>query len=884
MAAAWKFPFDLAKAPLVLAGPMLRKVTKDSVTVWFALKKPAMVRLKVEGPLGLMLTGERHTVALGTNLHIVAVTADVAPLVLAAGTTLVEGAIYTYDATFQVDGVAASVAMGAATNDAKLGYFPYKLPTFCLPPSDLNKLRLIHGSCRHPNAWAGPDVGGGEDGLALLSELIDETVSHPDLRPHQLLLTGDQIYADDVAGQLLMAITAASDLLLGWQELLPLPPIKFEPATRFPLPPGVTLGGPRPGNKSPPYTRTIYSEAIGLTSDASSCHLFSLGEYICMYLFVWSDVLWDIKSMPPLPVVEAAAKADPFVNRFALGRFLEEDNRSLIGFREELSDVRCALANIPTYMMMDDHDVTDDFNMEREFFQKVYAKDNPMGLRVIQNGLTAYALCQHWGNVPEAFATGSGKPGEKLLLALDGLTDKTIDARSRDQADGSPGIMRLVGVHDLDAMRAFSATAPNRSKGLAVFHDANSLTYNYTIEGPMHQVIVTDSRTWRLMPDGKVTPELLPKDQIERQITNITPKTVLEKTPTTPEVQRLLFVVVSTNAPPFRGIRFAGNHSTTTYFVANTVNFFTDPLSPNDQHQDLYEAWELPSAAFDRLIKAISDRMPTVTDAKGVKTKRGGAVLLSGDVHHAFSTRLIFSASNRFEDTGAGQPAEVVVAQMVASALRNNVGRSIAMHDAGYNFMHFSTQPEGHVGWNTAPDKDVVIGTAAVPVGAATIDYPISVKGRTTTNVDDLPDNLILNAPAHYTYILDYVTAREVPVNDLGLLRVPANPPNPTAAQRKASADLFKQISANYRAINKTRGNSRDIVGVNNIGEVTVNWGAGDAKSVNHTVRWINWHNQQVVGDKVRGSRMATTYTISLNPSDRDARLNATLPPVKAKP
>jgi len=361
-----------------------------------------------------------------------------------------------------------------------------------------------------------------------LNTLIKETADQPYLRPHQLFLTGDQIYADDVAGHLLLALTQASDLLLGWQEMLPLPQIKFLPGTTIPFPPGTGLGGPRTANKAPPYARTAYSEAIGLTSDASSCHLFSLGEYICMYLFVWSDVLWDVKMLPPLPAVEAAAEADPLVNRFALGRYLERDSTSLMGFRDRLPDVRKALANIPTYMMMDDHDVTDDFNMEREFFEKVYAKDNPMGLRVIQNGLTAYALCQHWGNVPESFAKDSGKAGEKLLRALDGITDTAkFEARSRDQADGSAGIMRLVGVHDLDAMRAFSATAKNRSKGVAVFHDAVSLTYDYTIEGPMHQVIVTDSRTWRLMPDGRVTPELLPKDQIERQITNATPATVV---------------------------------------------------------------------------------------------------------------------------------------------------------------------------------------------------------------------------------------------------------------------------------------------------------------------------------------------------------------------
>jgi hypothetical protein len=55
----------------------------------------------------------------------------------------------------------------------------------------------------------------------MLDDLILQVPTDANLRPHQLVMGGDQIYADDVAGHLLMALTAASDLLLGWQETLP---------------------------------------------------------------------------------------------------------------------------------------------------------------------------------------------------------------------------------------------------------------------------------------------------------------------------------------------------------------------------------------------------------------------------------------------------------------------------------------------------------------------------------------------------------------------------------------------------------------------------------------------------------------------------------------
>ena len=75
-------------------------------------------------------------------------------------------------------------------------------------------------------------------------------------------------------------------------------------------------------------------------------------------------------------------------------------------FRQDLQDVRRMLANIPSYMICDDHEVTDDWNMTRDTCKSLYGR--PLGLRVTQNALVAYSLCQHWGNVPEVFE-GGGK-------------------------------------------------------------------------------------------------------------------------------------------------------------------------------------------------------------------------------------------------------------------------------------------------------------------------------------------------------------------------------------------------------------------------------------------------------------------------------------------
>ena len=53
----------------------------------------------------------------------------------------------------------------------------------------------------------------------------------------------------------------------------------------------------------------------------------------------------------------------------------------------------------------------------------------------------------------------------------------------------------------------------------AVFHDEGSLIYNYSVEGPSHQIIFTDSRSWRSFPTGSVGGGvLLPTEQLTQQI------------------------------------------------------------------------------------------------------------------------------------------------------------------------------------------------------------------------------------------------------------------------------------------------------------------------------------------------------------------------------
>ena len=196
--------------PLILSGPLLRRVEPQSVTVWLALKEPRLVTLRVyarndAGGLVLQCEGTHPTIRLGNNLHIVAVTARAS-----ADTLLHWGGLYYYDLFFQADDHTGTldtpVPETAAHLDTpgilnidpskadplhRLVYPGHELPSFVLPPEDVNRLRVVYGSCRKPH-------GVGREMLSALDTILASALQQGKDRPQQLFLTGDQIYADEV--------------------------------------------------------------------------------------------------------------------------------------------------------------------------------------------------------------------------------------------------------------------------------------------------------------------------------------------------------------------------------------------------------------------------------------------------------------------------------------------------------------------------------------------------------------------------------------------------------------------------------------------------------------------------------------------------------------
>jgi hypothetical protein len=550
--------------PLILAGPILRRVEQGAVTVWLALKEPCMVTLRIyerdaEGELTQRFEGRRHTIRVGDHLHIVAVTARAASDEM----PLAWGDLYYYDLFFEAadqvgnrslhtPGV-LNVDVSAADALRRLVYADYPLPSFVLPPAEVSMLRLVHGSCRKSH-------GTGKEMLSALDTILETSITQGGQRPQQLFLTGDQIYADDVAEPLLFVLMDAGNFLLEGNEEEVLPLVNA---------PARSLA---PGKRG----EVVRNKALFTTTTPQN-HLLALGEYAAMYLFAWSDVVWPTEFPAAEELWQAYPEARPAPDDQVKAEAEYSAQLERVGeFRAGLPQVRRALANIPTYTICDDHEITDDWFLDGAWCQHVLA--SPLGRRVIRNGLLAYALFQAWGNTPEQFA---GENGGALLDALDAWRGDESDAEAQTLAE-------LLGLP-----QAFGGRGE-------LPRSTRALHWHHAYYGPRYQVLLMDTRTRRIYRGPHEFPGLLSPAAMHAQITTA--------------AHREAEVTIIVSATPVLGVDFI-----------ESVQLWSHWSTRENYTYDC-EAWALEWSTFQPFLKLVS------------AMKR--VVFLSGDVHYSFGSSL----------------------------------------------------------------------------------------------------------------------------------------------------------------------------------------------------------------------------------------------------
>lgn len=647
----------------------MRRVTARSVSVWVALSEGADVTLSIWDkviatgpgtsvfvPMDAALhTATHHTLRIGDKLHIALATIDVPP---APAVPLFPGKLYSYNLSFNRAAGNADMksqglledkfpAAGDPIPNLALGYMPGFLPSFVLPPVTIDKLNLVHGSCRKMH-------GPGKDTLAVLDSLIRHAVNDndPDKRPHQLFLTGDQIYADEIPTLLIPAMNALGRELLGVTENLK---AKKQNGTTDTYEANLV-------NFPSTRRQRIVTRNARFTTGTGESHLLSFGEFAATYLLGWNNAVWPaelyasddvLKSRTdflitwdthPLTSVEqdlAPLDADEkkkYINETAQQKAdriaaikkqvqdqYKDELREVLTFRAQLPKVRRVLANVPVYMMMDDHEVTDDWYITKDWRDKVLTA--PLGVNILRNALMAYTLFQDWGNDP---ATYSGGNKANLLNQLPLVFP--VGAGSGPATPPADALDVLFGFNLTDE------TPP-------------PVLWHYSVPSSETTTYVLDTRTRRTYETRYSPPGLLSKSAMDDQI----PLNALAE-------KFLIFV----SPAPVLGLGLIEE------LLQPTVTVFS-------QYDADPEPWSFSPPVFEEFLQRLQ------------KFRR--VVFLSGDVHFGLAATLDYWKK------GATQPTRFI--QYVSSGLKNQKFNNEKFLLSGFvqNLLGNVFYPPERLGW-----------------------------------------------------------------------------------------------------------------------------------------------------------------------------------------
>ncbi|MDV6316409.1 alkaline phosphatase D family protein [Idiomarina sp. HP20-50] len=381
--------------PPIICGPILRAVDEDSVVVWLVCRDD--FPLTAELSVGLKHQ-EIESVRVGTH-------AVIKRLQLTPKQRLTHDQYIEYDIVIDEKGLSETAS--------HLLYPTQNRPGFVFKKSID---RVFHGSCRRPHHTA-------PDGLVRVDAELEESLNKPSERPALLMHSGDQVYVDDVAGPMLSAIHNTIELLGLYEEAIS--GTNFNDSAELRSLDANYYGRDQllPDTK---MNEALTEKFFGgvkkpiFTSSNAKNHLISFSEYIGIYLLTWSPVLWQ----------RLATEAPPSLTPEQLATY-EQEQSALTKYCDTLPKAARAMANVPNYMIFDDHDITDDWNLSALW--EITAYEHPFSRRIVGNALAGYLLCQGWGNTKDSlnalvsqFKAVSESNGHYNTTDLDALIDSLL--------------------------------------------------------------------------------------------------------------------------------------------------------------------------------------------------------------------------------------------------------------------------------------------------------------------------------------------------------------------------------------------------------------------------------------------------------------------------
>jgi hypothetical protein len=435
----------------------------------------------------------------------------------------------------------------------------------------------------------------------------------------------------------------------------------------------------------PTLRQRLVSKYAGFSSSAAINHLLTFEEYCATYLCYWNIRSWNsglfsaIKKIQDASTDKLSETLDEVVNKFVDSADVDADtnlvnlirdtenirktdayifstdtftkeqfrNDNSDQYKKWLADIKDALrdevvnmtafmkvlpkvsrvmANVPSYMMMDDHEVTDDWFITQRWNNEVLSK--PFGRDIIRNAMMAYAVFQDWGNAPDDYKWAAdhifdemgNAPNEKAKLLL------YINEFGYRYANNS----------HIDTVRTDVTDKVETMLGMS--GSPTTLKWNYKVKLGLAEAFVLDTRTQRFYQSLNTTPELISETSLPTQL----PETLTDN----PD---LVFVI-----SPCPVLGFHNFEELIQPAAAATISLFhQDNNNPGIIGGKLgfdFEAWGFNTIGIERLLDRLNNYKKVI--------------LLSGDVHYGATVVLDY-----WKGTTEVPTSRIV--QLTASAFKN---------------------------------------------------------------------------------------------------------------------------------------------------------------------------------------------------------------------
>ena len=473
--------------------------------------------------------------------------------------------------------------------------------------------------------------------------------------------------------------------------------------------------------------------AAQFTTIDGSSQLISFGEFAALYLLVWSNACWadqipgvsfapdwerpaasqtqtplrwgskltksnGIVLPPPAfpelvsqhlfpePDPKAKKKPDKRSPERKARDEKEEERRRQRGLRRShryhaeflagLPRVRRAMASVPTYMILDDHDLTDDFFLNPVWRDRVLT--TALGLTIFNNGMLAYALFQDWGNDPRRY--DEGMRAELLTRATELFPAGATTGPARTPFER---LAELFG-HDLrhqpDGVGGFRAVDP-------------PINWHFAVDAPTHRAIALDNRTRRSYPSRLGPPG------------NISVDAMLDQIPPPPllagqELLVLISPLQMIGPPVIDDVVAPLTYRIFDLVLASKDDFEISSRSTSGMREmlgtnpDAIETWAFDAPTFEHLLQRLEPYRRVV--------------ILSGDVHNSTGTLMSYWRG------AAAQPAHF--AQFTSSGLKNVMPGMIIAVDRAVAFAQQMIRADlgtERLGWEQPQDDMVLLPTDA---------------------------------------------------------------------------------------------------------------------------------------------------------------------------